>query len=317
VSRTFPGNLPDSFLGHDGGGWAPVPGEVVASWAQGHFVENVAVDSLGLVYVSLHSHRRIDRFDPGTGRLKELAHFSAPVAGLVFDAEGSLWVTGGAVGQAPGYIWRIRPSGQPEQWVEISDALFMNGCTLHPDGRTLLACESATGRILAIDQVDRRWQVWLEDARLRPQSAQMPGANGIKVHQGCVWISVTDHDKLVRSKIAADGSAGPIETVASCLRADDFALGQSGTAYVATHAAQTVLRLNPDGTRQTIAGPDEGAVGSTACAFGRRAEDRTSIYVTTTGGLWSPYRGQIQEAKLLRLNVGEPGQALLPESRAR
>jgi sugar lactone lactonase YvrE len=265
----------------------------------------------------LHSHRRIDRFDPRTRRLEELAQFAAPAAGLAFDAAGSLWVTGGAVGQTPGYIWRIRPGGHPEQWVEIPDALFMNGCTPHPDGRTLLACESVTGRIFAIDQVERRWRVWLEDGCLRPQSAQMPGANGIKVHQGWAWISVTDHNVVARSKIAADGGAGPIETVASSLRADDFAFGLSGTAYVATHAAQTVLRLNPDGTRDTIAGPGEGAVGSTACAFGRRPEDRTSIYVTTTGGIWSPYRGQVQEAKLLRLDVGEPGHALLPVDHAR
>jgi hypothetical protein len=55
------------------------------------------------------------------------------------------------VGQTPGYIWRIQ-SGQPELWVEIGEALFMNGCTPHPDGRTLLVCERVTGRILAIDQ---------------------------------------------------------------------------------------------------------------------------------------------------------------------
>ena len=61
--------------------------------------------------------------------------------------------------------------------------------------------------------------------------------------------------------------------VAEKLRADDFAFGESGAAYIATHPAQAVLRLHPDGGRETIAGPHEGAVGSTACAFGRGAED--------------------------------------------
>src|SRR5207253_10420065 len=37
------------------------------------------------------------------------------------------------------------------QWCELPDATFMNGCTMHPNGRTLLACESASGHILAID----------------------------------------------------------------------------------------------------------------------------------------------------------------------
>jgi sugar lactone lactonase YvrE len=284
----------------------------VASWPQGHFAENVAVDPAGAVYVSLHSHNRIDRFDPKTRQVEEFARLTAPAAGLAFDAAGALWVTGGAAGQAPGYIWRIR-SGQPEPWVEIPDALFMNGSTPHPDGRTLLVCESVTGRILAIDQKEKRWSVWLQDDRLRPKAPRKPGANGIKLHDGWAWISSTDLNLVVRSKIAADGSAGPMEVVAEKLHADDFAFGESGAAYLATHPAQTVLRLQPDGGRETIAGPNEGAVGCTACAFGRGAEDRKSLYVTTIGGLLYPYRGEIQDAKLLRLNVGEDGQPLLPE----
>ena len=206
-------NPPEPFPGHDGGRWAPVASEVVASWAQGHFAENLAVDPSGGVYVSLHSHNRIDRFDPNTGQIEEFARLTTPAAGLAFDAAGSLWVTGGAVGQVPGYIWRIR-SGQPELWVEIPDAVFMNGCTPHLDGRTLLVCESVTGRILAIDQKEKRWGVWLQDDRLRPKSPQMPGANGIKTHDGWAWISITSHNQVVRSKIAADGSAGPMEVVA-------------------------------------------------------------------------------------------------------
>jgi sugar lactone lactonase YvrE len=305
-------NPPDGFPGHDGGRWAPVTSEVVASWPRGHFAENLAVDPTGAVHVSLHSHNRIDRFDPKTRRVEEFARLASPAAGLAFDVAGSLWVTGGAVGQAPGYIWRIR-SGQPELWVEIPDAVFMNGCTPHLDGRTLLVCESVTGRILAIDQNEKRWTVWLQDDRLRPKSAQTPGANGIKLHDGWAWISITDHDWIVRSKIAADGGAGPIEVAAEKLRADDFAFGESGVAYIATHPAQTVLRLHPDGKRETIAGPLEGAVGSTACAFGHRAEDHKSLYVTTTGGLRYPYREEVQDAKLLRLNVGERGQPLLRE----
>ena len=91
---------PDAFPGHDGGQWAPVASEVVASWPQGHFAENLAVDAAGAVHVSLHSHHRVDRFDPQTRQVEEFARLAAPAAGLAFDAAGSLWVTGGAVGQA-------------------------------------------------------------------------------------------------------------------------------------------------------------------------------------------------------------------------
>ena len=52
--------------------------EVVTSWPQGHFAENLAVDPTGAVYVSLHSHNRIDRFDPNTRKVEEYARLTAP-----------------------------------------------------------------------------------------------------------------------------------------------------------------------------------------------------------------------------------------------
>jgi sugar lactone lactonase YvrE len=313
VGCALTGDPPETFPGHNGGRWAPVAHEVVASWPAGHFAENLAVDPSGIVYVSLHSHHRIDRYDPRTRKLEAFASFPAPAAGLAFDQDGSLWVTGGAVGQAPGYVWRVGQGGTVEVWVEVPNAVFMNGCTPHSDGQTLLVCESVTGRILAVDQHQRRWRAWLTDDRLRPTTPQMPGANGIKIRGAWAWISVTDHDVILRTPIGQDGQAGPLEVAAEHLHADDFAFGSTGATYIATHVAQTVLRLAPDGTRETIAGPDEGAVGSTACAFGRASGDKTALYVTTTGGMWGPYRGQIQDAKLLRLEVAETGRPLLPD----
>lgn len=296
--------------GHVGGEWAPVPSEVVARWPEGTFAENVAVAADGTVFVSLHSHHRIDRYQPDTGQLDVFCELPAPAAGLAFDDTGTLWVTGGEVGRPPGYIWRVQPDGTPEEWIRIPDALFLNGGAILPGTRTLLVAESLTGRVLAVDQNTPVWSAWARDDFLRPVREQMPGANGIKVSRGRAWLSVTDRDAIIRIPVAADTRAGTIEVVAEGLRADDFAFAVSGTMYITTHVAQTVLRLDPDGTRTTIAGPDEGAVGSTACAFGRTPQDRQSLYVTTNGGLSSPYEGALQDAKLLRLQVGEHGQPL-------
>ena len=295
---------PEPFPAHDHGAWSPVPTEVVASWPAGHFAENLAVDDTGAVFVSLHSHLRVDRFDPPTGTLGQFAHAPAPVAGLTFDAGGTLWATGGRLGEPPGYVWRITP-GRCEQWLQIPDALFMNGCAMHADGRTLLACESVTGRILAIDLVEPGWRTWICDELLRPRDRQIPGANGIKVRDGRLWISVTDRNLLVTAAISAEGSARGLQVAVERVRADDFTFEAGGTVYVATHPANTVLRLAPDGTRTTIAGPDQGAVGSTACAFGRCAQDSDVLYVTTNGGMWAPYHGVVEEAKLLRLQIGD------------
>lgn len=300
--------VPPAFPGHDGGQWAPVPCRVVASWSVRHFAENLAVDDAGAVFVSLHSHNRVERYDPSTGVVDVFAHLPAPVAGVAFGADGTLWATGGELGRSPGYVWRIDRDGLAEEWVQIPDAVFLNGCTPHPDGRTLLVCESVTGRVLAVDLPERRWRAWITEDRLRPLGVEIPGANGIKLRDGWAWISVTDRDLILRARVRANGGAGPLDVVAENLRADDFAFAASGALYIATHPAQTVLRLAPDGARTTLAGPDEGAVGSTACAFGRAPGDETTLYVTTNGGLWAPYEGEVQEAKLLRLDVGEAGQ---------
>ena len=155
-----------------------------------------AVDEAGAVFVSLHSHNRVERYDPGTGSLETFARLSAPVTGLAFGPDGALWATGGAVGRVPGYVWRINRGGISEEWVQIPDGVFMNGCTPHTDGRTLLVCESVTGRVLAVDQRERRWRVWIADDRLRPERTQTPGANGIKLRDG--WACVDLRDDLVR-----------------------------------------------------------------------------------------------------------------------
>jgi sugar lactone lactonase YvrE len=293
------------FPGHDGGAFAPVSHEVVARWPAGAFAENLAVAADGAVYVSLHSHNRIERYEPASGGLTTFAETPAPVAGLAFGDAGVLWATGGAVGQPPGHVWRIDPDGALETWIDVPDAIFLNGCALLGDGRTLLVCESATGRVLAVDMIRRAWRPWISDDRLRPSDPQMPGANGLKVARGFAYVSVTDANHIYRCRLQPDGSAGPLELVAENLRADDFAVSQNGALFIATHPAQTVVRLAPDGGRTTVAGPEQGVVGSTACAFGRTSADRTALYVTTNGGLYRPHNGVLEDAKLVRLEVDE------------
>jgi sugar lactone lactonase YvrE len=301
------GNNPEPFPGHDGGNWRPAPTEIAASWPAGHFAENLAVSEAGDVFVSLHSHSRIERYQVTSSTLSLFAQLPAPVAGLAFDRTGVLWATGGHIGQPPGYVWRVQPDGTFDSWVEIPDTLFMNGCAVHSDGRSLLICESLTGRILKANLDERSWQSWIIDDRLRPTNPQMPGANGIKLFDNRVYFSVTDSNRIFRVAVEPDGSAGPLSVYAENLRADDFAFSASGSLYIATHPAQTVMRLEPNGKRTTLAGPTEGAVGSTACAFGRATGDRTTLYVSTCGGVYAPYRGVLQEAKLLRLQVSENG----------
>jgi hypothetical protein len=49
---------------HDGGEFSPVNVSVAVTWPAPTFVENLAIDSVGAVFVSLYSHNRVDRYDP-------------------------------------------------------------------------------------------------------------------------------------------------------------------------------------------------------------------------------------------------------------
>lgn len=181
----------------------------MASWPRGSFAENLATDQQGAVFVSLHSQNRIERYDPLTRGVETFCELPAPVTGLAFASDGTLWASGGTVFKTPGYVWRINAKGIAEQWVQIPDAAFPNGCAWLPDQRTLLICESITGRTLAINRIERRFALWTAEEQLQPVNKQMPGANGIKYRAGCVYVSVTDRNKIVKIAVHADNSAGP------------------------------------------------------------------------------------------------------------
>jgi sugar lactone lactonase YvrE len=302
----------DYYHDHDGGEFAPIEATTVATWRARSFLENLAIDADGAVFVTVYSHNRVDRYDPATRATATFAEVPAPPMGLAFDAGGVLWTTAGTLRKGPGYVYRVDRDGAVRQWCELPDALFINGCTMHPNGRTLLICESASGRIVAID-LDQpgRWEVWLEENRLRSAVPGYPGANGIKIRDGWAWISVSGRRMMVRVPIRPDGSAGSLEIAATRFLPDDFAFGKSGSVYITTHPEHSLIRLDPSGARTTLAGPEQGMVGSTACAFGSAPGDEQALYVTTDGGFLIPHPSGVQDAKLVRMEVGESGWPLL------
>ena len=286
---------------------------LLAEWPAGTFVENLVARADGKLLVAVHSENRLELIDPmrPSAAHDVFAELPGPIAGPAY-VDDDLFVNVSAPGQPPGHIFRVDAAGKVEPWVELLDALFLNGSTPFV-GRSLLVGDAVRGRLIRVDVERRTQSVWFEDAVLKKVTAEpwLPGVNGIKVFGRHVYFSNTDAAHIGRVAIEADGRAGSVEIVAKSFTCDDFAFDADGSLYGTTHVHNSVTRLSPSGERVVLAGAEEGLAGSTAVAFGRSGADARSLYVTTTGGILAPYEGVVRTAKLLRLDVGAAGHPIV------
>lgn len=288
----------------------PVPSRVVATWPVGHFLENIVLlPEVGFV-VAVHNRQELHRVTLD-GTWAPWCALPASPAGMVV-ADDALYVVGGEPGRGPHHLYAVSLDGAFVDRGAIDGSLFLNGFTPGRAGRGY-AVDSLVGMVAEITLANGASEVVLEDERLTKISADpmLPGANGIKAGRDALYITNTDRALVLRAGLRTDGSLdGTLETIAEELRGDDLAIGEAGDLYITNHIHNTLIRLGADGRRVAIAGPDQWMAGSTACVFGTTPETRTSLFMTTTGGIVMPLDGVVREARLVRLEVGAAGRPL-------
>ncbi|MGC5343992.1 hypothetical protein ACPXCE_21670 [Streptomyces sp. DT24] len=230
-----------------------------------------------------------------TGRVRVLARLPVPTDGdtpvlhsKVFAAgidrtdDGTLYVavsTGTSSGTG---IWRVREHRPPTRVAALPADSLLNG----------LAVDERRGRIYVADSTGSTiWTVplrggtptrWLRDAALAPESGFL-GANGLKLHDGAVWVSNLDAGTLLRVPVRADGRAGAAREVLRGLGSvDDFAFTGRGDELLATDIkADTLTRIVPGKSRTTVLNSADGLSGPTAVALrGRRIVVTSAAYFT-------------------------------------
>lgn len=305
MSTAFGGGDPAVYSppAHDVPPLHPVPAEVVAEWPPGTFLENLAPSAAhpGSWLVTIPSHNRVDRVDPD-GKTCTVAELPNAVTGIATTGLGTFVLTG-VMGAAGWQLARVDHSdgAAVETVCDLPDLRLGNG--LAWDGRRLLAVDSGLGHLVAIDPVEGTSAVWLAHELLGTlaRDTPLPGANGIAVHDGWVYVSNSERALLLRCPLASGDPAGELEVVAEHLGSDDFAIDPGGRVYLATNVRHTVLRLDPDGYREDIAGLEQGVAGATSAALDPR--DPTALYVTSTGGMLNPPAGGAQPGRLVRLTL--------------
>nr|WP_298373700.1 hypothetical protein [uncultured Halomonas sp.] len=298
-------------LPQDSGPTQRVPAEILHGFEPGTFLESVAVDTDGTLFFTEASRHLIYTMAP-EGEPKIWHESAIHPTGLAFDLDRTLIATGVTEDDVQA-LFVFTPEGKVAKTIALPDAVFLNGAAFLVPG-TVLAADSALGRIYQIDLTSGEVAIWLEDDALAPnpeRSELLPGANGIKLYDGAVYVSNSSRMSLLRILLQGeDQRAGAIETVVDNIVLDDFTLATDGTVYGTTHIYDSVVRIEPDGTSSVIATAEDGVAGSTDVAFASNAANSETLYVVGDGGTYLE-PDAAGPVNIVALRVGEPGLPLM------
>ncbi|MCJ1335957.1 hypothetical protein MMC09_001231 [Bachmanniomyces sp. S44760] len=299
------------------------PVTTVHSFGLGSFVENLAVRRSGQILVTVHNTNELIEIDPFARSPPHVVHqFAANLFGIVEIEEDVFYVSTGTIGQQQSFaIFKVdmstvsttgeaSPSPRISKVVDVPEALFLNGSAVLNTAKGLfLVADSIVGAVFAIDTQTATVKKWLQHQALNKVSEDpnYPGVNGIKMHNGYLYLSNTEARTFLRASLTEAGDAiGSVEVVHDKRLFDDFAFDAEGSAYLTTHIFNSVVKVRSDGAPSRIAGgPDDAVVaGTTTVAFGRTPQDETTLYVTTNGGMTNPVHGKLEPARLLSLQIG-------------
>ncbi len=277
--------------------------ETLASYPAPAFLENLTVEPAGRVLFTSYLDQQIMAYRAGESAATFARLDVHPISILPLD---SGWLvaahrqpfTAGPAFVTSNIFLVLDANGAVVRTMAAPDARFLNGMMQMPGGNVLVA-DSLLGRIWQLDPQTGALTVWLDDPVLAADAAGKdvrPGANGLKLHAGEVFVSNSFSGSIHAVAIGADERpAGPTRLVVSPGKVDDFVVAADGSIYLATHS-DTVLRAAPDGTLTTVL--PSGGDGSTAVAF--TSPDQNALYVLTTGGL---LEGAGRPARLLKVDL--------------
>lgn len=289
---------------------AIAPSHRVAEFPPGTFLESIAVSTDGTLFVSSHLDGKVLRMG-ADGVPMVHAAIAGKATGLALTPAGDVLLTAWDADGLP-VVYSISPQGAVTLLATMPEAIFLNGLTpLSPS--TYLMADSYRGAIWHLNLADRSVGLWLEHPLLarRSEDREFPAVNGLKIFGQTLYASNTERMQLIQIPIQPNGQPGEPEIFFEPVNLDDFAFDREGNLYGTTHIYNSVVKITPDRRITIIAEAEQGMAGSTALAFGGGADDHTSLYVVTNGGLSFPLPSGLESARVVRLDIGIAGHQLL------
>ncbi|MER6161430.1 SMP-30/gluconolactonase/LRE family protein [Streptomyces sp. NPDC001868] len=282
-------------------------------YAVGEIPENITVNPNGSVTLSLlgscavceRTHGpQLMRISPsGERTVLATGQVGEAISGNTRGSDGtvyySVWAPGNA---ARNGVYKLLPDGTPERMALPADS-GPNGLAIDPAGRTLYIADSLKGVIWSVPVSGGSATPWLTDAALAPVPTEaLPiGANGLRFHNGALWVSNFNKGTLLRVPVTATGTAGPIRVVASGLpNIDDlsFLTPHADVVFAAQNGSSSqngpdrVVVIYPNGTYKPVLTSADGLASPSATAVrGNR------LYITN-GGVPEPHDPKLQTARI-------------------
>jgi len=292
------------------------PSRDIHQFPNGTWVENLAIRQNGQILVTVLSAPELYQVDPfHTNSPPTLIHRFPGAMGLLGIVElqrdvfyviaGNLSVVTLSTINGSYSVWKVEmgsgkvldgtidPPAIVSKVVDIPEGVLLNGMAVLNKSRGLVVIgDAGAGQVFTLDVETGKYSKTIDDPTTKPTPALQLGINGLKVRDGYLYYTSSAQAVFNRIPInGADGSpAGPAEAVATSIFGDDFSFDPAGNAYIAQNPLNTVSKVTGGGVVSIVAGSlnSTEVAGATATGFGRTPNDRSVLYVTTTGGFLGP-----------------------------
>lgn len=277
--------------------------QTVAEYPVGTFLENLIVEG-DYVIATDYVAKALYRIDRRTGERTTIASLPNHAPGVAARRGGG-YVVSGSTAEGQPVVFGVTRDGQVSVLANLPEGAFPNGISVFDRDRYVVA-DSARGAIYLVDIRNGAVSTWFQDAILTSDGVVqpfIPGANGVRRHGNYLYVSSMQRSLLLRLPINRDGSAGALETVASNVFLDDFAIARDGTVYGTTHIFDSVIRIRPDGGVTTVATAAQGLLGPTSAYFGPEGNGNQVLYVTNNGQLYVQPEGGPGTGRVVRIDL--------------